>query len=464
MREISNEKNRIDMVRGPLTGKIMSFVLPLIATGILQQSFNSVDIAVVGKFASQQALAAVGSNGMIISVIINLFLGISVGANVVIANYIGSGNKHGIHRAVDTVCSVALASGIILLTVGICIARPILEMMDTPSDVINLATRYLRIYFLGMPFMMIYNFGASVLRSKGDTKRPFYVLIISGIINVLLNLVLVICFDMNVAGVAIATVVSNIISAAIIFIILKRESEPFKLTSGWGKIYKYEIWEMMRIGIPAGVQGMIFSFANIIIQSAVNSFGTNAIAGSAAALNYEYYCFYVIVAFAQAATAFTGQNFGAGKIERCRKACLICLVLSIICCGSLNLFIVWQKEFFTGVFTDNPEVMHYAYFRLRYILMWQFIASSYEITGASLRGMGYSLTPTILTVFGTCLLRIGWIWTICRSTQDITLVFTVYPLSWAITGIFVSVAWILIIHRLNHRIEQSISKVSESLQ
>ena len=311
---------RIDMLNGGLFRKILMFALPLMASGILQQSFNSIDVAVVGRFASSQALAAVGSNGMIISIMVNLFLGISVGANVVISNYIGQRNEQGIRKAVRTVSFIALWSGLLLLVLGVSLARPILELMNTPHDVIDLATLYLRIYFLGMPFMMIYNFGAAILRSMGDTKRPFYSLIAAGIINTGLNLVLVIGFEMSVAGVAIATVASNIVSASIIVFLLLREKEPFRLE--WKKITveRNEFRHMLRIGVPAGVQGMVFSFANIFVQSSINGFGSDAVAGSAAAINYEYYCFFVISAFAQAAVAFVSQNYGAGQIDRCKKS------------------------------------------------------------------------------------------------------------------------------------------------
>ena len=269
---------RMDMLHGSLLNKILLFALPLAASSILQQLFNSVDVAVVGKFASSQALAAVGSNASVISLMINLFVGISVGASVVIANYIGQKNQRGIKNAIHTVSVVTLASGVLLLAVGLLIARPILEMMDTPDDVIDLAVLYLRIYFLGMPFFMIYNFGAAILRSMGDTKRPLYCLIIAGLINTALNLLLVIVFKMSVAGVAIGTVVSNMFCAGMIIYILLHEKEPFRLESKHIKISRPELRKMLRIGVPAGVQGMVFSIANIFIQAAINRFGSNAIA------------------------------------------------------------------------------------------------------------------------------------------------------------------------------------------
>lgn len=304
----------MDMLHGSLLNKILLFALPLAASSILQQLFNSVDVAVVGKFASSQALAAVGSNGSVISLMINLFVGISVGASVVIANYIGQKNQRGIKNAIHTVSVVTLTSGILLLAIGLFTARPILEMMDTPDDVLDLAVLYLRIYFLGMPFFMIYNFGAAILRSMGDTKRPLYCLVIAGLINTALNLLLVIVFQMSVAGVAIATVVSNMFCAGMVIYILLHEQEPFRLEIKDIKISRLELRKMLQIGIPAGVQGMVFSIANVFIQAAINRFGSNAIAGSAAALTYEYYCYFVVNAFSQAAVTFISQNYGAGDI------------------------------------------------------------------------------------------------------------------------------------------------------
>ncbi len=439
---------RIDMLNGGLFRKILMFALPLMASGILQQSFNSIDVAVVGRFASSQALAAVGSNGMIISIMVNLFLGISVGANVVISNYIGQRNEQGIRKAVRTVSFIALWSGLLLLVLGVSLARPILELMNTPHDVIDLATLYLRIYFLGMPFMMIYNFGAAILRSMGDTKRPFYSLIAAGIINTGLNLVLVIGFEMSVAGVAIATVASNIVSASIIVFLLLREKEPFRLE--WKKITveRNEFRHMLRIGVPAGVQGMVFSFANIFVQSSINGFGSDAVAGSAAALNYEYYCFFVISAFAQAAVAFVSQNYGAGQIDRCKKAFRQCMFLSFLGCGLLNGLIVWQKGIFIGIFTSNPDVFHYAALRLQCVLLFQFLASSYEISGAALRGYGYSMTPTVFTIFGTCVLRLVWIYTVAPRLGTFDGLLYVYPLSWVVTGIAVWIAYAVIQRRV----------------
>ena len=400
---------RVDMLHGPLLGKIMVFALPLIASGILQQSFNAVDVAVVGRFCSSHALAAVGSNGALINIMVNLFLGISVGANVVIANYIGRRNDSGIRRAVSTATFIALASGLLLMLIGLLFARPILEMMNTPADVIELASLYLRIYFLGMPFMMVYNFGAAIMRSMGDTRRPFYALVIAGIVNTCLNLLLVIVLGMGVEGVAIATVIANGVNAAIIVWLLCREPEPFCLNLRNIKIEQSELKKILQIGVPAGVQGMVFSFANIFIQSTVNTFGAAAIAGSAAALNYESYCYFIISAFAQSTVAFVSQNYGAGEHQRCRRVVRLCMMLSMGISLVLNLLIVWQSRLCAGIFSTSPEVIDFAARRIHVALMFQWIACSYEISGAALRGLGHSMTPTVITIFGTCVLRLLWV-------------------------------------------------------
>ena len=439
---------RMDMLHGSLLNKILLFALPLAASSILQQLFNSVDIAVVGKFASSQALAAVGSNSSVISLMINLFVGISVGASVVIANYIGQRNERGIKNAIHTVSVITLASGGLLLVVGLLIARPILEMMDTPDDVIELAVLYLRIYFLGMPFFMIYNFGAAILRSMGDTKRPLYCLVVAGVINTALNLFLVIVLKMSVAGVAIGTVIANMVSAGMIVYILRHEKGPFRLEYKEIGVSRIELRKMLQIGIPAGIQGMVFSIANVFIQAAINLYGSDAIAGSAAALNYEYYCYFVVSAFSQAAVAFISQNYGARQIERCKKIFRQTMLLSVIACGCLNLFFVWQRKFAISIFTSSPDVYQFAAIRMEIVLLTQALACSYEIAGAALRGLGYSMLPAILTVFGTCVLRLFWVYVICPMIPGFDNLMLIYPISWIITGAAVLIAYYIIQRKL----------------
>lgn len=428
------------MLDGNIYKNMLLFALPLIASGILQQSFNAVDVAVVGRFVGHQALAAVGSNGPVINLIVNLFIGISIGANVIISNYIGRRNNDGIRRAVATTTAIALASGLILLIIGLSVANPILEALATPPDVMSQAVDYLRIYFLGMPFMMVYNFGSAILRSMGDTKRPFYALVAGGLVNVALNLFFVICLGLGVSGVAAATVISNGVSAILIFVFLKRESDPYKLVVSRVRIYGSEFKKILQIGVPAGVQGVVFSLSNVFIQSAINSFGSDAMAGSAAAVNFETYSYFVISAFSQSVVAFTGQNFGAGNIGRCRRVFRVGMILSLVASFAFNMSIFAADDIVIGIFTTDPSVMRYAQWRIELVLVFQFIACSYEIAGASLRGVGYSMTPTLLTIFGTCALRLAWVFALAHHDGTFRHLMIIYPISWAMTGVAVVVA------------------------
>lgn len=437
------KSNEIDMLHGPLLLKILKFSLPLAASSVLQQLFNSVDVAIVGHFSSNQALAAVGSNGPVISLLINLFIGVSMGANVVISNHIGQNDSRSIRHAVGTIGVVAIASGILLMLLGLIAARPILTLMGTPDDVLPMAVTYLRIYFLGIPFFLIFNFGAAILRSMGDTRRPLYILIVAGIANTIFNLFFVIVLDMSVAGVAIATGIANALSAVLIIRLLLNEKDPYKLHINKMSVSWIELKHMLEIGIPAGLQGMVFSFSNVLLQTAINSHGANAIAGSAAALNFEYYCYFVISAFNGATITFIGQNYGAGQKQRVKRIYWICMSLSVGCCALFNELFVCQHRFFLSLFSSDPIVQDFAYTRMRIVLAVQFIASSYEISASAMRGMGKSMLPTLLTVFGTCLLRIVWVYAVCPKWHTFDVIMLVYPISWIATGIMVCWAFYL---------------------
>lgn len=434
----------MDMLHGPLWGKIFMFTVPLIASGILQQSFNAVDVAMVGRYSTSQAIAAVGSNGPIISILVNLFLGIAVGANVVIANYLGQRDHNAVKRSISTVAVIAILSGLLLLGLGVCLARPILEAMSAPPDVIDLATTYLRIYFCGMPFAMVYNFGSAIMRSVGDTKLPFYSLLVATVCNFVLDWVFVAVWDFGVDGVAWATVISNGVNAAIIVYFLTREPEPVTLHLGRWTLHGSDFRKMLQIGIPAGLQGMVFSISNIFIQSAINKFGSDAIAGSAAALTYEVYCYYIIAGFCAATIAFTGQNYGAGNLDRCRKVVRICMTYSVALCGLANVLITWQGTACLGVFTTDPEVVRYGLMRFHTVLIVQCLASSYEVSGSYMRALGYSMTPMILTIFGTCVLRLLWIYTYAAKHPSFETLMGIYPITWVITGIMVITAALIV--------------------
>lgn len=442
------EKNKMDMTHGTLWNKILIFALPLAASSILQQLFNSVDTAVVGRFASSQALAAVGSNGSLISLLINLFIGISLGSNVVIAHYIGQGAQKNIQAAIHTAIVVALVSGFFVMILGQFIARPVLLLMGTPEDVIDLAVLYLRIYLLGMPFIMLYDFGSSILRSTGDSKRPLYSLIVAGVINTLLNLVLVIGFKLSVSGVAIATVISNVVSSGIVIYFLTQESEPIKLDLKKLAVSTTELKKILKIGVPAGLQGMMFSIANVCIQSTINSFGSDAIAGSAAALNYEFFSYFMVNAFAQTTVTFTSQNYGAGEYDRCKKIFGIGMMFSLISCGLLSAVFVIGRGFFLGLYSTDANVLVYAKQRICIATTLELLTSIYEISAGAMRGLGHSMTPAVITFMGSCVLRLIWISTACKMVHEFWMLMIIYPISWIITGIAMMIAYGMLKHRI----------------
>lgn len=440
---VSNKKS-IDMTSGALWNKILLFALPLAASSILQQLFNSVDTAVVGRFASSQALAAVGSNSSLISLMINLFIGISLGSNVVIAHYIGQKSEKNIHAAVHTAIVVAILSGVFVMILGQFIAKPVLLLMGTPGDVIDLAVLYLRIYLIGMPFIMLYDFGSSILRSTGDSKRPLYSLIVAGIVNTVLNLILVIVFKLGVSGVAIATVISNVVSSSIVMVILMHESEPIRLDVRKLTIVPRELKKILTIGVPAGLQGMVFSIANVCIQSTINSFGSATIAGSAAALNYEFFSYFMVSAFAQATVTFTSQNFGAGEYDRCRKIYHISMAFALLSCGLLSAVFVLGKGMFLGFYSTDPDVLYYAEQRLIIATTLELLTAVYEISAGAMRGLGHSLLPAIITVVGSCVLRLIWISTVCKVFHEFWVLIIIYPISWIVTGIIMVIAYNII--------------------
>lgn len=450
MRHSQKSGQTMDMLSGSLFDKLLLFAIPLALSSILQQLFNSVDVAVVGHFAADPAVAtaAVGSNGPIINLIINLFVGVSVGANVIISNYIGEGNKGKIESAVHTSMAVAILSGFIVLAIGLAISGPVLRAMNTPESVLPYAEEYLRIYFLGMPFVMIYNFGSSVLRSIGDTKRPLICLCVSGVLNALLNMFLVIVFHLDVAGVAIATVLSNGVSAVLVILFLVKEKNEIHLDLRRLRIAKPDLVRMLKIGVPAGLQSMVFSLSNVIIQSVLNGFGTSAVAGSAVALNYENFSYFIIAAFNQTAVTFTSQNYGARNYERCKRVFRLCMLTSIVLTGMMSWTFILGRHFFISIFTSDAEVARYAAIRMVMILSLNILSNTYEIGGAALRGIGYSMTPAILTVFGTCVFRLFWAYTICRIYHTFEVLLTVYPISWIITGSAVLIAYFIIRRRV----------------
>lgn len=432
------------MLSGSLWNKILLFALPLAASSILQQLFNSADVAVVGRYAGKQALAAVGSNGSVINLLVNLFVGLSVGANVVISRYIGENDAKRVQKATHCAIVVALASGFIIMTVGLIITRPILEMMSTPSDIIDLATLYLRIYFLGMPFLMLYNFSAAILRSRGDTQRPLIVLFAAGVINIALNLVFVIIFKLSVAGVAIATVISNAVSSSTLLFLLTREKGALRIYLKKLAIDKACLLDFIKIGVPAGLQGVVFSVSNVCIQSALNSLGSDFVAGSAAALNFEFFVYYMLNSFTQACVTFTGQNYGAGNFKRCGSVTKWCVFLGFLFVTAMSAAFVVFGNKLIYIYTEDAAVARIGVMRMTYVLSFQFLNLCIDVLSGSMRGMGYSFVPAIISVVGVCGVRLGWVYTVFPLKPDFSTLILAYPISWGITAAVILMAYFVI--------------------
>ena len=444
----AQKSRQIDMLHGPLFKKILLFALPLAATSLLQQLFNTADQAIVGRFAGSAALAAVGSNSSLITLLINLFVGVSIGSNVLIARMIGEGRRKSIPDAVHTAMTLAIICGFLLLVIGNVFAKPILILMGAPDDVIDLAALYLRIYFLGMPFFMIYNFGASILRSVGDTRRPLYCLLLSGVINVALNLLFVIVFQMSVAGVALATLISNGISAGMVLFFLTHEESEIPLSLRNLHINRECMRQILKVGIPTGLQGVVFSISNIVIQSGINSFGSAVMAGFSAAVSFDIFSFFMINAFSQTSVTFTSQNFGAGDVERCKKVYRICLGLGLLGSAILVAVIMLGRNFFVGLYTTDALVISYAIYRMMRAFSVHYISGIFEITGSTLRGMGYSILPTVITLLGSCVFRLVWMFTIFRVHHTYAMLVYIYPISWVVTSIAMLIVYFILRKRV----------------
>lgn len=427
------KKYEIDMTHGPLAGKLLLFAIPLMLSSMFQLLFNAADIVVVGRFAGSQALAAVGSNTALINLVTNLFIGLSVGANVVIANYYGAGKKEEISRTLHTGIYVALVAGIGLMIVGIFMARIFLTWMITPDDVIDLSTLYLRIYFLGMPALLVYNFGSAMMRASGDTRRPLYYLFFAGVLNVILNLILVIVFHLSVAGVAIATVTSQYASCGLIIRCLMRENSDMKLTLSKLRFDKSTALKIISIGLPAGFQGTVFALSNVVIQSSINTFGSVVVAGSAAAANIEGFVYMAMNAFYQTAITFAGQNFGARDLKRVKKVLGLCL-LYVILTGFLfgRTTVIFAHELLR-IYSPQEDVIRAGIVRMRYICNVYFLCGIMDVLVGILRGMGRAVMPMIVSIIGACGLRLLWIATIFRQDRRPEVLYISYPITWIIT-------------------------------
>ena len=428
------ERRSIDMLHGPLAGKILLFALPLAITGILQQLFNTADVAIVGHYVGSDAMAAVGSNAPVIGLLVNLFVGISLGANVVISQMTGQGNRSGISRAVHTAILVALLSGCGIAPLGQAVAGPMLRLMGVPESVFPLSLSYLRIYLAGMPIIFLYNYEAAIYRSQGDTRTPLICLMLAGVINVGLNLFFVRVLGMSANGVALATVISNGASALWLLIGLLRTDGPTRLSFSSLRIDRAILRRMLRIGVPTGMQGMVFSISNILIQSAINSLGAEIMAASSAAFNMEIFVYYVLNAFGQACTTFTGQNVGAGQRERCRSVLRWSLLLSFILTAGLGIALGIFRYPIMQIFSDNETVLYYGAVRILIVATLQPINMLIETFSGSLRGYGHATLPALVTVFGICGTRILWILTVFRLYPTFNALMIVYPVSWTVTA------------------------------
>lgn len=436
----------IDILNGSMWDKILRYALPVAATGILGQLFNASDIAIVGNFAQGDtvaAVAAVGANGPVIGLLLNIFIGIALGANVVIANAIGRGDSNTVSRAVHTSIVAAVIGGIIVGALGQLVAEPVLSMLQVPEDVFPLALKYMRIYLLGLPVIFLYNFEAAIFRSAGDTKTPLIALALSGVLNVILNLFFVIVLNKTVDGVAIATVLANVVSSVVLLRRLLR-SELFihvefkDLRIDW-KI----LWRILKIGVPAGIQGAVFSLSNIVVQSAINSLGKVTMAASSAAFNVEVMAYYILNSFGQACTTFVGQNYGAGQIDRCRKALKLCLIESVIATACAVCIALLSGKYLIALFNNDPEVIRLGMVRMKFIFMSYIFSTIYDCMSGYMRGFGISLAPALLTIFGVCGTRIIWIYTVFPASQTFETIMQVYPISLAINMVLIFCALII---------------------
>lgn len=427
---------QIDMLNGPLAGKILLFALPLMLSSLLQLLFNAADVVVVGRFAGKEALAAVGSNGSLINLFINLFIGLSVGTNVVIARDLGAGKPEHVHRSVHTSITLALISGVFLAIAGVFLSRQMLELMSSPPDVIDLAALYLRIYFLGMPGNLVYNFGAAILRAQGDTRRPLYYLTAAGVINVVLNLIFVIPLKMSVAGVAIATIISQYVSAVLVLLALIRDNGVIHLDLKALSLDWRTVKRILRVGLPAGLQSTLFSISNVVIQSSINSFGSAVVAGSSAAGNIEGFIYVCTNAFHQAALTFISQNYGAGQCKRVDRIAILCLVYgSFMSLVIGNLIYIFGAPLTSLYAPGETEVIAQAVVRLGYVAAFHFLCAFMDIMVGILRGLGHSVVPMIVSLIGSCALRLVWIATIFQAYPTPSCLYVSYPISWAITAL-----------------------------
>ena len=439
-----------NMLQGPLLPNLIVYAIPIMLTSLLQLLFNAADLVVVGQFRGSVSLAAVGATGAITNLIVNLFVGLSVGVGVVVAHGIGGHKDEQVHRAVHTALPTAILGGIALTVIGAIFSEQLLLWMDTPADVLPLSALYMRIYFCGMTFNMVYNFCASILRAAGDTKSPLIFLSIAGVLNVLLNLFFVIVLGMNVEGVALATITAQGLSAVLVVLALMRRTDSCKLDLRKIRIYKPEFSRIVRIGLPAGIQGSLFSISNVIIQSSVNSFGEIVMSGNAAAGNIEGFVYVTMNAFHQTCVNFVGQNVGARQYKRVFKTFWLCLLcVAVVGVAICSVSYAFGAQLLGIYISDSPESIQYGMTRFGFVLATYFICGLMDVGTGALRGMGASFLSMLISVLGICVFRVGWNWTIFQIPEFHTLecLYISYPISWMLTFIFQALAFILVFRK-----------------
>ena len=444
----TEKRPKLDMLNGSIWNKIPQYALPVAATGILEQLFNASDIAIVGNFPGSQStasVAAVGANSPLIGLILNLFIGIALGANVVIANAVGRKDKKQIHDAVHTSIVAALLGGVLLAILGELLVSTILQQLNVPAEVFPLALRYMRIYLIGMPAILLYNFESAVFRSVGETKMPLIALAFSGVLNVLLNLFFVIVCHRNVEGVAIATVISNVVSSCFLFYKLLKTDKFIHVDIKDLRIEMATFGKILKIGLPAGIQSAVFAIANIVIQAAINSLGTIVIAASSAAFNIEIFAYYIMNSFSQACTTFVGQNYGARQMKRCKKTLALCLIEDVIASAAAILIILFVGRQLLAIFNHDPQVIELGYTRLLLVFTAYIFSMMYELMSSYLRGFGISLVPALLTILGVCGVRIAWVYGVFPSSRTFRTLMMAYPISLSVTAVLIFIA--LIVYR-----------------
>ena len=442
------DRKSMDMANGPLLKNILIFSIPLIFSNILQMFFNSADTIIVGKFAGDKALAAVGSTGSIVFLITSLFNGLATGTNVVVARYIGTGNKDKIKDSVHTSIALATAGGIVLTFIGLFFSKVFLRMMSTPEDFIDLSATYMRIYFMGVIFLLLYNFGSAILRSKGDTQRPLYFLLISGVLNIVLNFITVYFFHLSVIGAASATVASEALSAFLVLNVLFHEEDATRLDMKHLYFDKESILDIMRIGIPAGLSGAVFALSNVVIQSSINSFNsTDVVAGNAAGNNVENYVYIGYMAFTQATITFTSQCMGAGRLDRIKQIMVTTMAMVVVGAIIMGTAVYLAGPFVLRFYTDKPEVVAVGMVRIRLVASLLVLNGILDVFVNSLRGMGVSTLPTVLMVVGICGVRLLWIYTMFPIHHTLESIYLCFPISWAVTSIVEFILWIIVYRR-----------------